>query len=296
MCPIFRFAPAEEASPRAKANLIRGVLTGQLPADAIRKPDFKAVADLCVNCQMCRLECPAGVDIPRMMIEAKAAFVASDGLRLGDWVLTRLDLFSALGTVLSPLANWALANRQIRWLLEKTLGLAQGRKLPRFAARSFLRRAHRRRLTRPTRRTGRKVLYFVDTYANYHDTQLGEALVAVMEHNGVAVYVVPGQTQSGMAMISVGVVDRARSVAARNVELLAEAVRQGYTIVCSEPSAALCLTHEYPALLDDEDSRLVAQNTVEACTYLWNLHLVGKLQLDMKPVNFTVAYHMPCHM
>ena len=24
MCPIFRFAPAEEASPRAKANLIRG--------------------------------------------------------------------------------------------------------------------------------------------------------------------------------------------------------------------------------------------------------------------------------
>ncbi len=60
MCPIFRFAPAEEASPRAKANLIRGLLTGQLPPDAIRKPDFKAVADLCVNCHMCRLECPAG--------------------------------------------------------------------------------------------------------------------------------------------------------------------------------------------------------------------------------------------
>ncbi len=117
-----------------------------------------------------------------------------------------------------------------------------------------------------------------------------------MEHNGVAVYVVPGQTQSGMAMISVGVVERARAVAARNVELLAEAVRQGYTIVASEPSAALCLTHEYPALLDDEDTRLVAQNTVEACTYLWNLHLVGKLQLDMKPINATVAYHMPCHM
>ena len=30
MCPIFRTLPAEEASPRAKANLIRGVLTGQL--------------------------------------------------------------------------------------------------------------------------------------------------------------------------------------------------------------------------------------------------------------------------
>ena len=30
MCPIFRFAPAEEASPRAKANLIRGILTGSV--------------------------------------------------------------------------------------------------------------------------------------------------------------------------------------------------------------------------------------------------------------------------
>ncbi|MBI2477480.1 MAG: FAD-binding oxidoreductase, partial [Planctomycetia bacterium] len=30
MCPIFRFAPREEASPRAKANLVRAVLTGRL--------------------------------------------------------------------------------------------------------------------------------------------------------------------------------------------------------------------------------------------------------------------------
>jgi anaerobic glycerol-3-phosphate dehydrogenase C subunit len=296
MCPIFRFAPAEEASPRAKANLMRALLTGQLAPESIKRDDFKEVADLCVNCHMCRLECPAGVDIPKLMLEAKGEYVASDGLRFGDWVLTRLDIFSSLGTLLSPLANWVISNLQARWLLEKTVGLAQGRKLPRFTSRSFMRRAQRRRLTRTTRRTGRKVLYFVDTYANYHDPQLAEAFVAVMEHNGVAVYVHPAQTQSGMAMISVGAVERARDVASRNVAILAEAVRQGYTIVCSEPSAALCLTNEYPALLDDDDTRLVAANTVEACSYLWNLHLTGKLQLDMKPVNVAVGYHMPCHL
>jgi FAD/FMN-containing dehydrogenase/Fe-S oxidoreductase len=296
MCPIFRFAPAEEASPRAKANLIRGILSGQLDPDAPKRDDFKEVADLCVNCQMCRLECPAGVDISKLMLEAKAAYVASDGLRLGDWVMTRLDWFCALGSLLSPLTNWAMTNRQSRWVLEKTIDLAQGRKLPRFAPRSFLRRAQRRRLTRPTRRTGRQVLYFVDTYANYHDPQLAEALVAVLEHNGVDVYVHPGQTQSGMAMVSVGAVDRVRPIVARNVRLLAEAVRQGYTIVCSEPSAALCLTHEYPSLLDEDDARLVAENTVEACSYLWNMHLVGKLQLDLRPVNASLVYHMPCHL
>ncbi len=296
MCPIFRVAPAEEASPRAKANLFRGVLTGQLDANLLASDEFKDVADLCFNCHQCRLECPAEVDIPKLMFEAKAAYIAINGMRPGDWLLTRIDLWSAWGSRLSAFANWAIGNRQARWVMEKMFGIAQGRKLPRFAARSFLRRAAKRRLTRPTRRSGRKVLYFVDTYANYHDPMLAEALVAVLEHNGVAVYVPPKQHASGMAMISAGAAEPARRMAARNLPLLAEAVRQGYQIVVTEPSTAVCLTHEYVNLMDDEDARLVAQHTSEACDYLWRLHQQGNLQLDFSPVNARLAYHMPCHM
>jgi anaerobic glycerol-3-phosphate dehydrogenase C subunit len=275
---------------------MRGVFSGDLPADLLRTADFKEVADLCVNCQMCRQECPAGVDIPRLMIEAKAQFVANEGLRFGDWILSRLDLFSGIGTRFSPLANWAITSPPARWFLEKTVGLAQGRKLPRFARQSFVRWAQRRRLTRPTRRVGRKVVYFVDTFANYHDPQIGHALVKVLEHQGIPVFVPSEQTQSGMAMLSIGAVAEARRVAAHNVSLLAEAVRQGYTIVCSEPSAALCLSREYPGLLDDEEARLVASNTLDACSYLWQLHQGGQLQLDLKPVKTTLVYHQPCHM
>jgi Fe-S oxidoreductase len=230
------------------------------------------------------------------MIEAKAAYVATNGLSPSDWILARFDVLSAVGSALSPLANWAIGNRQARWLLEKTFGIAQGRKLPRFAGRSFLRRAARKRLTRPTRRSGRKILYLVDTYANYHDPQVADALVAVMEHNGVAVYVPREQRASGMAMISMGAVDRARRLAAKNLKLLAEAVRQGYQIVVTEPSTAVCLTHEYPSLFDDDDARLVADNTTEACTYLWRLHQQGLLQLDLRPLNAAIGYHMPCHI
>ncbi|MBI1902243.1 MAG: anaerobic glycerol-3-phosphate dehydrogenase subunit C [Planctomycetia bacterium] len=296
MCPIFRFAPTEEASPRAKANLLRGILSRELPAEALASDDFKAVADLCVNCQMCRLECPANVDIPRMMVEAKAAYVRAKGLPFSDGVLTRLDLVGKIGRMMLPFTNWIIRNRQARWFVEKLLGIAQGRKLPRFERKTFLMRAARRRLTRPTRRTGRKVLFFFDNYVNHFDAQLGEALVAVLEHNGVAVYVHPKQQQSGMAMISLGALDRARRVAAHNVHILAEAVRQGYTIVATEPSAVLCLVREYPALIDDDDARLVAENTLEACTYLWRLHQGGNLQLDFRPVNAALAYHMPCHL
>jgi Fe-S oxidoreductase len=77
---------------------------------------------------------------------------------------------------------------------------------------------------------------------------------------------------------------------------LAEAVRQGYTIVCTEPSAALALTHEYLNLIDDDDALLVARHTVEACTYLHQLHRSGQLELDLQPINATIGYHEPCHL
>ena len=296
MCPIFRFAPSEEASPRAKANLMRGVISGQLDPSFLEKDELKEIADLCVNCHQCRLECPAAVDIPKLMIEAKAQYVASNGLKTVDWVLTRLDRFAAWSSRLAPLSNYLLHSRWSRWLLEKTVGIAQGRKLPRVAPQSFLRRAERRRLTRPTRRTGGKVVYFVDLYANWYDVQLAEALVAVMEHNNIAVYVHPDQEPSGMNRIAIGDIERARKAAARNVRILAEAVRQGYEVVCTEPTAALCLTHEYPDLLDDDDVKLVADNTHDACAYLWRLHEAGKLELNFQPLNLSLGYHLPCHL
>jgi Fe-S oxidoreductase len=295
MCPIFRFAPREEASPRAKANLMRAIFTGQLDESHLASEALKAVADLCVNCHQCRLECPATVDIPKLMLECKGQYVATNGLRPSDWLLTRLDLLASAGGLLAPVTNWALGSRQMRWLLERTLGIAQRRKLPRLAGRSFLRWAHRRRLTRPTRGGGSRVLYFVDVYANWFDVQLAQACVAVLEHQGITVYVHPKQLPSGMSAVSVGAAEIARRYADHNVQILADAVRLGYRIVTTEPSAALCLRHEYRNLLDEDDVQLVAQHTDDACAYLWQLHLNGALELDFKPLNVSVGYHQPCH-
>ena len=297
MCPIFRFSPREEASPRAKANLARGILTGALPAGTIVESACKEIADLCVHCHMCRLECPANVDIPKLMVEAKATYVVTNGEKLHDWLLTRVDSLCAVASRFARLANWAVGNRPARWILEKTLGIAQGRKLPRFARRPFLQQTVERGTNRSLPGSAEKVLYFVDTYANYCDTQLADSLLEVLCHNDVSVYVPEAQEQAAMPLISRGVLDPARSIAERNVALLAEAIRQGYTVVATEPSAVLALSHEYPTLLpEDQDAVLVAEHTMEACHYLWRSHQRGKLQLDFKPLPMTLGYHVPCHL
>jgi Fe-S oxidoreductase len=120
--------------------------------------------------------------------------------------------------------------------------------------------------------------------------------VSVLKHNGVSVYVHPEQWQSGIASIACGALDHARAIARHNVTLCAEAVRQGYHVVATEPAAALCLTHEYLHLIGDEDAQLLAANASEACSYLWKMHLMGGLQLDFKPVHGSLGYHTPGYL
>jgi Fe-S oxidoreductase len=52
--------------------------------------ELKNVADLCVHCHLCQPECPSGVDISGLMLEAKAAYVENHGLSPTDWMLSQL--------------------------------------------------------------------------------------------------------------------------------------------------------------------------------------------------------------
>ncbi|MCA9133169.1 MAG: FAD-binding protein, partial [Planctomycetales bacterium] len=295
MCPMFRVHKGEEAAPRAKANLLRGVLTGSLEAEHLESRELKAIADLCFNCHQCRMECPASVNIPKLVQEIKAQHVAGHGLTLSEKLLNRVDLLAAAGSRFPNIANWALKNGTMRWLLEKTFGIAGSRKLPQVTRRTFLRWAAREKLNRIERSAGRKVLFFVDQYVNWHNPLLGRALVEVLRHQKLEVYVPSGQTPSWMAMIAAGDVSRAKKLARSNIRILAEAVRQGYDIVAAEPSAALCLREEYRNLFQDEDTELIAGHSYEVCSYLWQLHKRNQLELDFKPVSMSVMYHEPCH-
>lgn len=297
MCPFFRIDHSEEASPRAKANVVRSLASGGIGADDLASPDMQRLARLCFNCKQCQLECPSGANVPQMMIEAKAAHVATHGLGRADWLLTRGHTLTAAGSAASLATNWIITNPAARWLLEKTAGVARQRKLPLFARRAFLRSAGRqlRRLP-PPNGPHKPVVYFVGDYANYFDPELARALVAVLHHNGIPVHVPAGQTSSGMALITAGDLESARETALRNLRALGELAREGYTIICTEPSAALALRQEYPMLLDHPDVEAVAARTVEAGQFLEQLHRDSRLRTDFTPLPLEAGYHTPCHL
>jgi len=295
MCPFFRTAPSEEASPRSHANVFRSFISGELEPAVAASPELSRLAALCFNCKQCELECPTNTPIPRLMTEFKAQAVAANGLDRATLIFSRPHSIGALGSRFPWLANCITRNPITRWIMEKTVGLHRNRRWPQFARKPFID-------TLPDPESpaiespGRAVVFFVDHFANYYDPELCEAFLSILAHHGIRVIVPRDQTGSGMAMISAGDLNAARGVAEANLRTLVQYARDGLPILCTEPSAAVCLSQEYPSILDDKDAQLIADQTIEAGAYLHNLHQAGELKTSFSPLPLRIGYHTPCHL
>jgi FAD/FMN-containing dehydrogenase/Fe-S oxidoreductase len=296
MCPVFRAMDDELGSSRAKANLLNYWATGQLSDEEFESPEFRKFLDLCVNCKMCQQECPSGVDVSTLMVAARAEHVKRKGLRPTETVLSNNRLLSVLGSTFSPLSNLATSLPISKWMLERATGVDRRRHMPRFAHGGFL-KAGRKYLAAgaPITEPIDKVAYFVDTYANYNDHELGFAVIDVLRHNGIEL-ILPNQRPAPLPAIVYGDVTTARRDLSYSVKHLAEAVEDGYRIVCSEPSAALCLKQELRHYVRGPSASLVAANTHELMSYLSDLQTQGRLKAVAEPVVDAFVYHLPCHL
>ncbi len=251
-------------------------------------------APLCISCGLCKEMCPVDIDIPLMIARVKELGVQQNGQDLVNSVMIRFEELSAFASATAPLSNWVLRRSTARVLLEKLMGIEKRRRLPRFQRQTFMKwwRSHQKITLSP--RQG-KIAYFVDSFANYNDPELGTAAVYLLEEAGIEV-AVPPQKASGMPYISYGELAKARKVAQYNVESLSRLVREGYEIVATEPTATYCLKNAYPKLLGTSDSELVAEHTTELIVYLRNLFRQGGLEDRFRNVlSGKAGFHISCH-
>jgi len=296
MCPVFRAAGEELQSSRAKAAILRFWATGQMEDDDFESPQFRKFLDLCVNCKACAIECPSGVDISKVIAAARAEYVRRRGLRRAEWVLGRNRYLSRLGSIFAPIANFVTGLALTKWFVEQSAGLDRRRRMPRFAFGSFLAAGRKYlQVLEPVARPIDKVAYFVDTYANFNDHELGYAVLDVLTANDIEV-ILPKQRPAPLPAIVYGDVKTARRDLSYSVKFLAKAVRDGYKIICSEPSAALCLKQELRHYVVGENARVVSENTYELMEYLLLLDKQGKLKKCTGKITGNYAYHTPCHL
>ncbi len=296
MCPVFRALGEELGSSRGKANVLRFRGTGQIEDEVFESAEFSELLDLCVNCKVCSVQCPSGVDVSKLVVAARAEIVKRKGLGRTKMVLSNNRYLSLLGSAFAPIANPVMKLSVAKWFLEKMAGLDRRRQMPAFAWGSFLKKGRKFLNKRPAVEGAvDKVAYFADTYVNFNDHNLGFAVLNVLRHNGIEV-ILPKQRAAPIPSICYGDVKRARKDLSYNVRYLAEAVRKGYKVVCSEPSAALFLRDELRHFVSGQEAKLVSENTYELMGYLFGLYREGKLKSARKTISGKYAYHLPCHL
>jgi Fe-S oxidoreductase/FAD/FMN-containing dehydrogenase len=296
MCPVFRAMGEELGSSRAKSNVLRFWASGQMEDRVFESPEFRKLLDLCVNCKACSVECPAGVDVSKIVSAARAEYVQRKGLRPGEIFLSNNRYLSMVGGLFRPISNIAVRMRLVQWILEKIVGFDSRRTAMKFSGGSFVQAGRKYIAGWDTiKEPVDKVAYFVDTYANYNDHELGFAVLDVLRQNSIEV-ILPNQRPSPLPAICYGDVKTAKRDLRYNVKYLAKAIRDGYKIVCSEPSATLCLCEELRHYVTGSEAELVSANTQELMSYLLELYKKDCLKEPPHHVSEAFVYHSPCHL
>ncbi len=248
MCPSYMATREEKDTPRARANIMRHILTH--PPDQ-RRPfaseEIKEVMDLCLSCKACKAECPSNVDVAKLKAEFLQHYYDAHGTPLR----ARLVAHFATTARWASLAPWAwnavFGTPALRRLANRVVGFHPDRSIP-LLGRTTLRKWFHQRSPATAPRNGRRLFLFCDEFTNYNDLEVGIAAVELLEALGYAV-TIPPHVESGRASLSKGLLRRARRFARENVARLAPLVSRETPLVGIEPSAILCFRDEYPDLL-----------------------------------------------
>ena len=256
------------------------------------EPAVTAGLDYCSGCKLCEITCPSQVTIQSYIRREQNRGARQRGRTLRDWMLGHTRVLGAFGSWTAPLANLGNRNRLLRLAMERAVGIHHSRPLPRYQFKTFERWA--RRGMRSPAAPRRKVAYFYGCWVNYNDRRLGQAVVRILERNGIAV-AVPRQRCCGIPAVVNSDLDLARRYAVRNVELLSR-LPEEVDILASSTSCGLTLKHDYTHLLQVAGAEALGRRVYDVCEYLWMLHEQGALDEEFQALPMRALYHAPCHL
>jgi len=279
--------------------------------DGVAREVYWDVVDHCYLCDMCYMtKCPYvpphewNVDFPHLMLRAKAVKFKKGKVRRRDRILTSTDTVGKLAgiPVVVQLVNAANKSSLGRKALDTFLGVHPDAILPEYHAKTLRKRVRSGAgkvdlAAVPAGPTSGKVVLFSTCYGNYNEPGINLDLIAILEHNDIAVTLARKEQCCGMPKLELGDLEAVKAARDANIPELLKRVDEGWDIVAPVPSCVLMYKQELPLMFpDDVDVARVRDAIFDPFEYLMLRHKHGLLKTDFKTSLGKIAYHVACHL
>jgi FAD/FMN-containing dehydrogenase/Fe-S oxidoreductase len=267
MCPSFQVTKEELHSTRGRANLLRALITDDVPKDSTISDEivFEAL-DLCLACKGCKAECPSGVDMAKLKYEFLENYYSSPGDHrhpARDYLFGYIHMLSRIGAMFRPIANFSLKNMKHLGMFDSILGLSENRDLPQLSKRTLHTLFGGANLNKfDMNPSAERVLFLSDPFTEYYQPEIGMAAIEVLSAVGCQVELIP-IIGSGRTLLSKGFVKSARKHAEKVIEAINSLDEDNSAyIVGIEPSEIYTLRDEYLDIFPGQDSvKSIAERT-----------------------------------
>jgi Fe-S oxidoreductase len=264
MCPSYRATKNEKDTTRARANMLRDVLTNNTTPNKFDSKELKEVLDLCLSCKACASECPSNVDIATMKAEFLYQYQETNGYSFRSKLFAKSTNFNKIASRVPKLYNAISQNKITASFIKKITGVHHKRDLPRVSKSlsSFIKLASKienRKVS--VENPIKKVFLYIDEFTNYLDTEIGKDALILLESLNYEVFPIH-HLESGRTYISKGFLKDAVKITNQNINFFKDLITDKTPLIGIEPSAILTFRDEYIRLADDKISaEKIAKNT-----------------------------------
>jgi len=248
MCPSYMATRNEKDTTRARANILRELLTHSNKLNRFDHQEIYDVMDLCLSCKGCKSECPSNVDMAKLKAEFLQHYYDANGVPMRTKLIARFSASSRMGSVVPGLYNHLVGGKFVGSWIKRFAGFAEQRSMPKLHKTTLIDWYHKHKKQSVS---SKKVYLFCDEFTNYNDTETGIKAILLLERLGYDV-MIPKHIESGRTWLSKGLVRQAKKIANENIRLLRTLITEETPLVGIEPSAILTFRDEYIDLADDD--------------------------------------------
>ena len=251
MCPSYMATLQEKDSTRARANMLRQLLSSP-KEETFSNPDLHEILDLCLSCKGCQTECPSGVDMGKLKAETLQQSYLKNGVPLRTKLIGHFPTLQRYASYVAPLYNFIVEFPLTSSLVKLAMGFSIERSLPTVQFTSLEKWFERYVKKNPQEDLKNGYVYLLaDEFTNHNEVPLGQKTVKLLNKLGYGVQI-PNGIVTGRSFISKGMLIEAKALANENVDQLADLISIEHPLIGIEPSALLTFRDEIPSLVDAE--------------------------------------------